>query len=64
MEFVICYLSQEKIDVIEGFLGRKMVWEEKDRMFTKVRTSDQRSADRLVEHLRLTGHIAFIQEYE
>jgi len=61
---IIAYLLQERIDVAEEFLGRKLTWEEKDRMYSLVRTADVVQANRLVEHFRMTGHIAFIKGEE
>ena len=57
---IIRYLAQEKLDVIEGFLGRKLTWEEKDKMYSTVVVPNEAAANRLVDHFRSTGHIAFI----
>ena len=62
MSIKIAYLSQESIDTAEIFLGRKTTWEERDKMFQHVSTdSGLAAAERLVEHFRMTGHIAFIE---
>ena len=58
---IIAYLLQERIDIAEEFLGRKLAWDEKDRMYSRVRTAGMVQANRLVEHFRMTGHIAFIE---
>jgi hypothetical protein len=56
----ISYIAQSKLDLAEQLLKRKLTCEEKDNMYDQVVVHDQRAADRLVEHFRLTGHIAFI----
>ena len=56
----ISYIKQDKIDLAEQLLKRKLTCDEKDSMYDQVVVHNQCAADRLVEHFRLTGHIAFI----
>ena len=57
----IAYLKQTDIDLAERLLRRKTTWEERQGMMQHVSTdSGHSAAERLVEHFRLTGHIAFI----
>ena len=63
MSIKIAYLEQASIDTAESLLGRKTTWEERDKMFQHVSTdSGILSAERLVEHFRMTGNIAYIEE--
>ena len=62
MEHVVVYLEQKHIDLIQELLGRKLTWQEKAPMYQRTTTSSLHQAERLVEHFRLTGHIAFIEE--
>ena len=58
----IAHLKQSSIDLAEGLLKRRLTWEEKNGMYDHVIVHSQAAADRLIEHFRLTGQIAFIEE--
>jgi hypothetical protein len=59
----IAYLAQDSIDMAEQLLGRRTTPEEREKMYQHVSTDGGvRTAERLVEHFRMTGHIAFIEE--
>jgi hypothetical protein len=62
MNFVIFYLSQDKIDLAEKLLGRKTTWQERNKMGSWVISTDAVAAERLVEHFRLTGHLSYLEE--
>ena len=62
MAVTIAYLAETSIALAQSLLHRKLSWEEKQDMYQRVVSSSPQSAGRMVEHLRLTGHIAFIEE--
>ena len=66
MAVTIAYLAETSIALAQSLLHRKLSWEEKQDMYQRVVvvSSSSQSAERMVEHLRLTGHIAFIEEEE
>lgn len=58
MAYIVRYIKQSDIDKAEEWLGRRLSAEEIERKKSQVRSDTERGAERLVEHLRLTGHIA------
>jgi hypothetical protein len=64
MNIIVSYLEQSKIDLAEKLLGRKTTWQERDNMMQRVSTTSEAQAERLVDHFRLSGCIAFIETRE
>jgi hypothetical protein len=59
---IVRYVDQGKLDLAQSLRGRDLTWTEIDRMKTAVSVPSPRAAERLVEHLRLTGCLAGIEE--
>lgn len=65
MAFIVRYIKQEHIDNMERWSGRKMSAEDIEARKNQVKVESKAGAERLVEHLRLTGHLAsYYDEFE
>ena len=63
MEFIVAYLDQNKIDLAEVLIGRRLTYLEKEPMYQRTSVTTLKQAERLVEHFRLTGHISYLDNY-
>lgn len=58
MAIIIRYIKQTDLDRAEEWLERRLTPEEIEAKKSEVRVETEKGAERLVEHLRLSGHIA------
>lgn len=56
--FIIRYIKQSDIDWAEKWLDRRLTATEIEAKKSEVKVESERGAERLVDHLRETGHIA------
>lgn len=64
MACTVAYYRQRDVDRAEQFLGRKLTAEEAWAKADVVTVGSAKAAERLVEHLRLTGCVARWEEGE
>ena len=62
MEIIILYLEAWQVEACENNLGRKMTWEERQTKMHRVKVDSPEGAKRLVDHFRLNGCYAYIEE--
>lgn len=62
MAFVIRYIKQSDIDNMEKWSGKRMTAEQIEARKSEVRVATEGGAKRVVEFLRMTGHIAAYYE--
>ena len=61
MDYIIVYLECSRVELAEKLLGRKLTAREKMIMYHRMIVSTKQGAERMIEHLRLTDHIAYIE---
>lgn len=58
MGYIVRYIKQSQIDTIERLKGERVSTEAIERMKNEVRVDSEIGAERLVQALRESGHIA------
>lgn len=65
MAFIVRYIEQKQIDNMERWSGKRLTAEEIEVRKSQVKIETRAGAERVVESLRLSGHIAtFYEESE
>lgn len=62
MAFIVRYIKQDQIDSMERWSGKRLTAEEIEARKSEVKVATKAGAERVVESLRMTGHIAAYYE--